>query len=355
MNMDRFLVALAVVSVAACSQSSDPTPAPAPAVTIAATAAAAVPEAVEINPRLLRRFQPLPEHADSDATPSALAKIDLGRSLFHETRLSKNRNLSCNSCHDLAHHGVDGLSVSIGTDGNAGARNSPTVLNAASHFSQFWDGRAGSIEDQAKMPVLNPAEMAMSNGAAVVDRLKQSPAYVAAFRAAFPSESDPMTWDNVASCIGAFERTLVTPGRWDRYLTGDKNALTEPEKEGLRTFLNVGCMVCHTGPLLGASMFERAGVVEPWPNQSDTGRFRVTGLEADRMMFKVPSLRNVEYTAPYFHDGSAATLTEAVHTMGKHQLGLDLTPAEADSIVTWLKSLSSDVPANLAEPPIAMK
>jgi cytochrome c peroxidase len=293
----------------------------------------------EIPPRLLRRFQPLPAKSDS---PEAL--VELGRSLFFDKRLSKNGELSCNGCHTLGEYGVDHHRTSTGVGGHVGSRNSPTVYNASGHFAQFWDGRAVDVEEQAKGPILNPGEMAMESPAAVVSVLSSTPDYAARFAKAFPGSSDPVTYDNLGKAIGAFERGLTTPGRWDDFLRGDKNALTFEERKGLRTFLSSGCMVCHTGPYLGGSMYERVGVVEPWPNQADQGRAAITNAPGDRMMFKVPSLRNVEKTAPYFHDGSAENLDDAVRLMGRHQLGLELTNEEIGSIVTWLKSLTSPLP-----------
>jgi len=173
---------------------------------------------------------------------------------------------------------------------------------------------------------------------------------VSAFRTAFPDASEPVTLDNTGQAIGAFERGLVTPSRWDDYLRGDTNALTNAEKGGLKTFLDSGCMVCHTGRYLGGSMFERVGAVEPWPNQKDQGRSVVTGRSEDAMMFKVPTLRNIAKTAPYFHDGSAATLDEAVKRMGRHQLGIELSPAEVNSIATWLESLTGEIPVDYIAP-----
>jgi cytochrome c peroxidase len=177
------------------------------------------------------------------------------------------------------------------------------------------------------------------------------PEYVNRFKQAFPDESDPVTFDNVGKAIGAFERTLMTPSRWDDYLRGNEAALTDPELEGLKIFTNIGCMVCHTGEFVGGAMYQKVGVVEPWPNQKDQGRFEVTKQEVDRMMFKVPTLRNIAETAPYFHDGSAPTLDVAVRMMGKHQLGLNLSDREITSIVTWLGSLTGKLPSDSIKPP----
>jgi len=340
------VTAVAIALVAGACSKSEP-PAPAKAAPAPAASGAAAKNAVgddEVNPRLLRRFQPLPTSLAMQGQPATKEVVDLGRALYFETRISKAGDMSCNSCHELSLYGVDNQKTSPGFGGKRGSRNSPSVYNAAGHFAQFWDGRAADVEAQAKGPILNPAEMAMPDGATVVATLKKIPGYTEMFARAFPGQKDAISYDNIGSAIGAFERGLVTPGRWDKFLRGDKNALTSAERKGLKTFLNSGCMVCHTGAYLGGSMFERVGVVEPWPNQTDEGRAAVTRAPGDRMMFKVPSLRNVEKTAPYFHDGSAATLDDAVRMMGKHQLGLELAPEEIESIVTWLKSLTGELP-----------
>jgi cytochrome c peroxidase len=312
-----------------------------PTVASNATPGAASPE---LNPRLLRRFSPARSHIDAPAGAASDAAVQLGRMLFFDQRLSKNGDLSCNSCHQLDKYGVDGLRTSTGAGGKKGKRNAPTVYHAAGFFQQFWDGRAQDVEEQAKGPITNPNEMAMANGDAVVKVLNAIPGYVDAFKNAFPGDAKPVSYDNVGRAIGAFERLLTTKSRWDQYLGGDKSALSAEEKEGLKVFTNIGCMVCHTGEMLGGNSFQKLGSVEAWPNQVDQGRFEVTKIPIDKMMFKVPTLRNVAMTGPYFHDGSAATLDDAVRLMGRHQLGLDLTAEEVKSMVTWLKSLTGTLP-----------
>ena len=297
-----------------------------------------------VNPRLLRRFQPLDDAPLTEAGSQSPELVALGSRLFGDTILSGDQTVSCSSCHDISKWGADGRAVSIGVHGQRGLRNAPSVFNAAGSFRQFWDGRADKVEDQALGPILNPREMALPSADEALKRLGADPSYAVAFRKAFPREQPALTFANVGIAIGAFERTLVTPSRWDRFLSGDRDALSTEEKEGLKTFLDVGCMVCHTGKLLGGSMFERAGVVEPWPNQLDQGRYATTHDEGDRMMFKVPSLRNVTKTAPYFHDGSVDELEAAVRMMGRHQLGLELSDRETHAIVTWLGSLANDTP-----------
>lgn len=289
------------------------------------------------DPRLLFQAIKVP------ATPTGVqaAQVKLGQMLFHEKRISKNHDLSCNSCHTLSTAGVDREPTSIGHKGVRGGRNSPTVMNAYAHIAQFWDGRAADVEAQAKGPVLNPVEMAMPSAEAVMSVLKSMPDYVQAFKAAFPNEKDPMTYDHFGKAVGAFERQLATPGKFDDYLLGKDDALNKEEQEGLTTFIEVGCTACHSGALLGGHMYQKLGLVKPWPNQKDQGRFEESKAEGDRMMFKVPSLRNIADTAPYFHDGQTKTLEEAVKLMGIHQLGKELTPHQVASIVTFLKTLSA--------------
>jgi cytochrome c peroxidase len=359
------LVALSFLSVlAACGSSTDPPPAPAPTPAPAAPAPAAPgvaarttetptrSEVGEVNPRLLRRFKPVRAEIDAaNEPPASQAQIDLGRMLFFDKRLSRDQDLSCNSCHNLEHYGVDNEATSVGAKGVRGRRNSPSVYNAAGHFTCFWDGRAGNIEEQAKGPILNPAEMAMPDPRAVIAVLQAIPGYLTAFHAAFPNEVSPVSYDNVGRAIGAFERKLVTPSRWDRYLAGDHAALAEKEVAGLKLFTDIGCMTCHTGEFVGGSMFQKVGVASPWPNQADQGRFEVTKLDSDHMMFKVPSLRNVAKTAPYFHDGSARTLEQAVTLMAHHQVGEDLSKDDVASIVAWLGALTGDLPTKYIAAP----
>jgi cytochrome c peroxidase len=347
-SKSKLVVALGVslaLSACASDKKSDEAVAANPVAPVKAEQKAEAVEASKaFNPRLLRRFAAVRTVVESPGNALSPEKVQLGRMLYFDKRLSKNQNVSCNSCHQLDAYGVDREPTSPGDAGERGGRNSPTVYHAAGYFTQFWDGRAADVEEQAKGPILNPIEMAMPNAEAVVSRLKAIPGYKAAFGKAFPGEADPLTYDNVGRAIGAFERGLMTPGRWDNYLRGDKNALTDAELEGLKVFTNVGCMVCHTGEFLGGTSYQRAGAVEPWPNQGDEGRFKVTKNAADKMMFKVPTLRNIAKTAPYFHDGSAKNLEDAVRMMGKHQLGLELSDAEVTSIVAWLGSLTGELP-----------
>lgn len=302
---------------------------------------------VVIDRRLLARFAPLPQ---APAEPAGWDLVELGRTLFHDPRLSADHGTSCSSCHPLDAYGTDGLPVSQGVGGQPGRRNAPTVYNAAFHFAQFWDGRAATIEEQATGPMLDPTEMGGTEER-IVETLASMPGYRAAFANAFPEERDGITLDKVARALGAFQRTLVTRSAWDAFLAGDEQALTTQQLRGLKTFLDLGCVSCHTGPEVGASMFQKLGAVIPWPDQDDSGRLEVTGREVDRMVFKVPTMKNVARTGPYLHDGSAATLEEAVRLMGRHQLGLELTDQEVEDIVAWMDSLTGELPAALLEPP----
>ena len=306
-----------------------------------------------IDPATLASFAPLPVTMETPTNPLTDAKENLGRMLYYDTRLSLNHNISCNSCHDLSAYGVDGRRVSPGTTNQEGGRNSPTVYNAALHLAQFWDGRAPTVEEQAKGPILNPVEMGMPGSRAVLERLHAAPAYRAAFRAAFPGEADPISYENVGRAIGAFERRLVTPGSWDRFLLGDTAALTPAERQGFNAFVTAGCQGCHGGALLGGSMYQRLGVVRTWPDRSDPGRAAVTHQAADSLVFKVPSLRNVERTGPWFHNGSVTSLREAVDLMGRHQLGRELTEQQTTQILAFLHALTGELPSEYIAPPTA--
>lgn len=313
-------------------------------------AASPSPDDAALAARAKTVFGVLPEKADHPDNPITEAKVALGRALYYDTRLSKNHDLSCNSCHALDRFGVDGAPTSTGHKGQKGNRNAPTVYNAAIHVAQFWDGRAKDVEEQAKGPVTNPVEMAMPDEARVNAVLRSIPGYRPMFEAAFPGEKDPVDFDHAAQAIAAFERTLLTPSRFDQFVAGKHDALTAEEKAGLKTFMDVGCITCHMGPGIGGSMYQKLGLVKPYETQ-DLGRFEVTGNEADRHVFKVPSLRNVARTGPYFHDGSVATLEEAVRLMADHQLGKELTDAQVREIVAFLNALTGEVdPARIARP-----
>lgn len=308
-------------------------------------------EQPELEAEMLTAFAPLPAEVASEMNPITPEKIDLGRMLFFEKRLSKSHQFSCNSCHNLQTYGVDNAPFSTGHKQQKGGRNAPTVYNAAGHLAQFWDGRAADVEAQAKGPILNSVEMAMPDEQYVVHTLKSIPGYVEAFNRTYPDETDAITYDNMARAIGAFERRLMTPSRWDRFLDGDENALTQQEKVGLIEFIEVGCPTCHSGPYMGGQMYNKLGLVKLWPDITDLGRYELTKKEADKYVFKVPSLRNVEKTAPYLHDSSISDLETVVRMMAEHQLGNQLSDRAAEAITTFLNTLTGELPLDYIREP----
>ena len=268
--------------------------------------------------------------------------IELGKKLYFETRLSVTNKMSCNTCHVIDNNGpgVDNLPTSPGAkEGTMGTRNSPTVLNAGFHIAQFWDGREPDLPAQAKGPILNPVEMGMPSANAVEKKISNIDEYKSLFKKAYPNDSK-ITFDKVANAIAAFERTLITHDRFDDFLNGNINALNNDELEGLDLFIKKACTTCHTGPLLGGNMYQKMGLMKPYKNTKDLGRYEVTKNEADKFVFKVPSLRNIALTGPYFHDGGVASLKEAVILMGDIQLGNKVSNTEADKIVKFLQTLS---------------
>ncbi|MCG3166135.1 MAG: Cytochrome c551 peroxidase [Bacteroidia bacterium] len=310
----------------------------------------------EIKPRL-SAFAALPATAENPDNQISDAKVKLGHALYFDTRLSKAGKISCNSCHNLEAFGVDNLPTSPGDAGKNGDRNSPTVLNAALHTTQFWDSRAKDVEEQAGMPILNPVEMEIPNEAFLVKRLSEVPEYKKLFSEAFPGKG--ITYENLRLAIAAFERKLLTPSRFDNYLNGDTKALTLEEKKGLNNFIKIGCTTCHSGALLGGNMMQKFGVHrEYWTltesKKIDEGRAAVTKQESDKYMFKVPSLRNVEKTYPYFHDGSVADLKKAIQIMAVAQLAYRMSPEEINSVEAFLKSLTGDIPAEYKKAPAAL-
>jgi cytochrome c peroxidase len=273
-----------------------------------------------------------------------LAQVELGKKLYFDPRLSKSGFISCNSCHNLSMGGTDNLKTSIGHNWQQGPINAPTVLNSSMNLAQFWDGRAKDLKAQAGGPIANPGEMAFTHTLAI-DVLASIPEYVTEFRQVFGT--DEITIDQVTTAIAEFEKTLVTPNSpFDRWLLGDKDALTANELAGYKLFKSSGCTSCHNGPAVGGNSFQKMGVVEPYQAKSPAeGLVAVTGKDADRFKFKVPTLRNVEMTYPYFHDGEAETLTEAVDVMGRLQLGKKFSAAQNAQIVAFLKTLTGDQPS----------
>jgi cytochrome c peroxidase len=283
-------------------------------------------------------IQPIPAAKVKNA-----AMVELGKKLYFDPRLSKSGFISCNSCHNLSMGGTDNLKTSIGHNWQQGPINSPTVLNSSMNLAQFWDGRAKDLKAQAGGPIANPGEMAFTHELAV-DVLNSIPAYKAEFKKVF--KKDAATIDMVTDAIAAFEETLVTPdSRFDKWLKGDKKALSKDEQEGYKLFKDSGCTACHYGPAVGGSSFQTMGVVAKYdtPNKAQ-GVAGLTGKDADRMKFKVPTLRNVEMTYPYFHDGEATSLEQAVDIMGKLQVGRAYSKEEIAKIVAFLKTLTGKQP-----------
>jgi cytochrome c peroxidase len=286
---------------------------------------------------------PIPDSLNLDPR-----KVDLGRRLFHDKRLSGSDTISCASCHDLKQAGVDAKPVAIGIRNQVGTVNSPTVLNSTFNFRQFWDGRAATLEEQAEGPVHNPIEMA-SNWPQVINKLSRDAQYVKDFNAIWP---DGIQSAHIQSAIAEFERSLITPdSAFDRYLKGDAQALSAEARKGWDLFRNLGCIACHQGVNMGGNMYANLGIMGDFFAErgkpvvkSDLGRFNVTGRQADRHMFKVPSLRNIARTGPYFHDGSIAELEKAVETMARYQLGVELSEPDRNLLVSFLKSLSGQPP-----------
>jgi cytochrome c peroxidase len=310
-------------------------------------------------------FAPLPEVMLDLDRPFSQELVELGKMLYYDPRLSLSGFVSCNSCHNLATYGVDNLPTSIGHRWAVGPRNAPTVLNAALHRAQFWDGRAADVEEQAQGPVLNPIEMAMPHADYTIERLASMPGYVEAFAAAYPDVAEPLTYVAMANAIGAFERTLVTPDRFDAFLGGDADALSELERAGLQVFLDYGCAGCHGGAAIGGSVFARFGVVEAYWEATrefvtidsptmpmDVGRFAVTQQQADLYVFKAPSLRNITRTYPYFHDGSVWDLRDATQIMARVQLGREINDADLDALMAWYDTLEGEIPAYALQLPV---
>ena len=322
----------------------------------AASAASAVvadsdasPEDQELLKRAQSIFKPLPSAEEMQKLrPFTEEQVKLGHQLWYEPRLSKGNTVSCNSCHNLATAGVDNLPTSQGHKGQFGGRNSPTALNAALLGMQFWDGRAADVEEQAGGPLVNPVEMANDSQEAAAAKIAKIPEYQELFKTAFP-EDGAVSFKNITAALGAFERTLLTPTKWDDYLKGNVNALNEQERKGVRAFMDNGCIACHSGVNLGGTTFQKFGLVEGpyWKfiedPKHDKGRADVTKKAEDEFFFRVLGLRNVAKTYPYFHNGSVWELDKAVTIMGKAQLGKDLPKEDTDNIVAFLKTLSGNV------------
>ncbi len=312
-------------------------------------AGATASNADELMTSAQSQFKPIPTTAPAlPNNPATPAKLELGKMLYFDPRLSASHAISCNSCHNIGLAGTDAEETSIGHQWQRGGRNAPTVLNAVFNTAQFWDGRAKDLEEQAGGPMVNPVEMA-SPKEHLAEQLAALPGYVTAFKAAFRGEAQPVTLANAQKAIAVFEATLITPNApFDKYLRGDASALNAKQKEGLQLFMSRGCAACHNGINIGGGMYAPFGVVEKpgadlLPPQ-DKGRFMVTKTAGDEYVFRSPSLRNIALTAPYFHTGRAWDLRQAVGVMGSSQLGTRLTAEEIDKIVAFLESLTGEQP-----------
>lgn len=289
-------------------------------------------------------FQPI-----SSITYEAISdeKVALGKQLYNDKRLSKNNTISCNSCHQLNNFGVDNLPTSPGDSKELGDRNSPSTFYASFHTSQFWDGRAKDVEEQAGMPILNPIEHGIPDEEYLVNKLRKIEEYQNLFDEIY-KEEQPITFENITNAIGAFERKLYASSRFDEYLDGDEKALNTKEKKGLQAFIDNQCITCHTGVALGGHIKQKFGLFgDYWEmtgsKKIDTGLHQVTGKDSDKYIFKVPSLRNIEKTNPYFHDGSVDDLAQAVKIMGKLQSNKDISEKDVDLIIAFLKTLTADI------------
>jgi cytochrome c peroxidase len=303
-----------------------------------------------------KSLKPLPKDAATGEFPVSTDRVNLGRMLFFDPRISVDGTGSCMHCHQPALYGADALPKSRGVHDQLAARNAPTVFNAALQFKAHWDGVFDNVEQQAQKALLGPG-FGNANHAAAMAKLKAIGGYGDLFRKAFPDQADPVTAENWGQAIGAYERTLLTPSRFDEFLSGKTDALTSAERGGLQTFIKQGCVDCHNGAGVGGAEFEKFGVVEDYWKQThsqeiDKGRFNVTKKNDDLYVFKVPGLRNVAMTPPYFHDGSVNTLAEAVRIMGKVQIGTELSDKDTSAIVAFLGSLTGPMPENFANAPV---
>jgi cytochrome c peroxidase len=323
-----------------------------------AEAADPTPARQDLFAKARETFKPIPAKAPAQKqNPASPARVELGRMLYFDPRLSGSQLISCNTCHNVSLGGADLQETSVGHGWQRGPRNAPTVLNAVFNVAQFWDGRAEDLKAQAKGPVQASVEM-NNDPARLVATLKSIPGYAPRFRSAFPGEADPITFDNVARAIEVFEATLLTPDApFDRYLKGNRSALTAAEEAGLALFMSKGCAKCHDGVNVGGADYDPFGVVEAPPDEvrppGDTGRFKVTSTAADKYVFRAAPLRNVAITQPYFHSGKVWRLEEAVRIMGTAQLGVGLAGDEVASVTAFLRTLTGKQPrvANPILPP----
>jgi cytochrome c peroxidase len=333
---------------------------------LTALAVASVVSADDGESELLARaqaiFKPLPPNAATADRPLTPERVELGRALFFETRVSSDGKQSCAECHQPMYYGTDALAESVGNKGQLIPRNVPTVFNTALQFTQHYDGNRVDVEEQALKALVSPLAYGNPDYATAEARLRAIPGYRAMFEKAFPGEAEPVTAENWSLAIGAYERTLLTPAPFDRYLSGDASAIGAQAKQGLEKFMSYGCAGCHGGVTVGGQMFQKFGITQDYWTLTgstekalfkgrDKGRFHDTHDEADAYLFKVQQLRNVAVTPPYFHDGSVATLPDAVRVMAVLQLGRHLSDADVADIVAFLETLTGEVPAQFATVP----
>jgi cytochrome c peroxidase len=348
--MRKTLIAAAVVSAATL-------------VAIGGSVIAADDSDASLLARAQALFKPLPADAGTPQRPLTPEKVALGRALFFETRVSTDGKQSCGECHQPMYYGTDALPRSVGNSGKQLPRNVPTVFNTALQFAQHYGGNRVDVEEQALRALISPLAYGNKDYAAAEARMRAIPGYRPMFEKAFPGEAEPVTAENWSKAIGAYERTLLTPAPFDRFLGGDSAALSSQAKQGLDKFMSFGCAGCHSGITVGGQMYQKFGLTQDYWTLTgsveielfkarDKGRFQDTKNEADAYIFKVQQLRNVAVTPPYFHDGSVAELPQAVRVMAKLQLGRDLTDADAADIVAFLESLTGDVPASFAAVPV---
>jgi len=319
-----------------------------------ATAAA---QDAELLKQAQELFQPLPKDMATAEFPITRERVELGRALFFDPRLTVDANMSCSSCHQPAFYGTDALPKPMGVKQRPHPRHVPTNLNSGTSFVIHWRGDRTNLEDQVFQALTSPITSGQPDEKAVIDRLAHIPGYAPLFKAAFPDEPQPMTLRNIAKAVGAYERTLVTPSPFDAYLAGNQEALSPAARAGLQKFINTGCVACHNGVGVGGGMYRKFGVVEDYWKATgsepvDKGRADVTKDPEDLYVFRVASLRNVAMTPPYFHDGSVATLPEAVKVMARVQLGVTISDADTRDIVAFLESLTGELPANFATAPV---
>lgn len=301
-------------------------------------------------PRHVTLFGVIPEHMHAEAPPSA-PLVSLGQMLFHDPRLSADHTVSCNSCHALDRYGVSPAATSGTPAEGAPARNAPTVYNAALQFKQYWDGRADDVEGAARDAFTDPQQMGMATQTAVEKAVSAVPGYREAFAAAYPGDPSPIRFGTIGQALGAFLRTLVTPGSpIDLYQSGNLEALSGEQLAGFEEFVSVGCVSCHAGPLVGGAMYQKLGAAKPFATD-DPGVAGVSGSDRDQHLFKVPSLRNVVQTGPWLHDGSMKTLPDVIRMMADRQLGRELTDEQVNSILTFLGTLTGPLPPAATEIP----